>query len=91
MTAHTPGPWKADWLDDENGWVLDSQDNYLATVVTHDSEGRIAPLDQQVANAALMAAAPDLHAACAVLLDPAQDRITEARNLARAAMARLKR
>ena len=56
--GHTPGLWKAVWLDDGNAWVMDAGDNYLATLVTEDGEGKCANGNQQVFNLELMAAAP---------------------------------
>lgn len=55
----TPGPWHHDFLD-EYGWVLDENNRYLADIVNSDSEGLLAPPDEQQANAELMAAAPEL-------------------------------
>ena len=55
---HTPGLWRAVWLDDGNAWVMDAGDNYLATLVTEDGEGKCADGNAQVFNLELMAAAP---------------------------------
>lgn len=59
-SAHTPGPWRLDWLDDDNAWILDSKGNYLFEVVTHDGEGLFVSKDQQIANGRLVAATPTL-------------------------------
>ena len=66
---HTPGPWICDWLDDENGWVLDSDGNYLATICTEDEEGRFETSpERRAGNARLMAAAPEFLAVCRGLI-----------------------
>jgi len=65
--THTPGPWRAEWLDDNFGWITGTGAEgrmYLAEIVTSDDEGMLAPPDEQKANADLFAAAPDLLAAC---------------------------
>jgi len=33
-------PLSVDWLDDKNGWILDNEGRYIATMVTSDDEGR---------------------------------------------------
>lgn len=58
---HTPGQWSYDFLDEENGWILDQHSNYIAEIVTSDEEGKfIRNGKERVANARLMAAAPEL-------------------------------
>ncbi len=49
--AHTPVPWRTDWLGDDRGWILDEQSNYLAEIVTEDDCGFVVPKDEQRANA----------------------------------------
>lgn len=48
---HTPGPWRAEWLDDLDGWIMDGAGNYLATIVTEDDDGFLVPAAEQEANA----------------------------------------
>lgn len=57
---HTAGPWRAEYLDSMNGWIMDENGNYLATIVTSDDEGMVVSEEEQLANARLMASAPDL-------------------------------
>lgn len=58
---HTPGPWKADFLDEDNGWILDKKSNYIAEIVTSDEENKfIKNPDEREANARLIASAPEL-------------------------------
>ena len=58
---HTPGPWQQHWqyivAPDLDGV---HPDIYIAEIADEDSEGRIAPPDQQQANGWLIAAAPAL-------------------------------
>jgi hypothetical protein len=75
-SVHTAGPWQADWLGDERGWVLDAQNNYLAEIVTTDELGFVVPRDQQRANARLMAAAPDLYTCTRYLRLVCEDRLS---------------
>jgi hypothetical protein len=60
-TPHTPGPWHHDWrfiiAPDPNGV---HPDIYIAEIAETDDEGRVAPPEQQWANARLLAAAPEL-------------------------------
>ena len=62
---HTPGPWQQDLhyivAPDPSGI---HPDIYIAEIAEEDSEGRIAPPEQQLANGNLITAAPDLLAAC---------------------------
>jgi hypothetical protein len=61
MPHHTPGPWFAAWdyivANDPTG---QHDDLYLAEIVIADDEGRIVSPEEQGANAALIAAAPDM-------------------------------
>src|SRR5690349_7081039 len=75
--AHTPTPWRTDWLGDERGWILDKDSNYLAEIVAKDECGFVVPLKQQRANAAFIVRACNGHD---MLLDAARgfyDLITE--------------
>lgn len=72
-SAHTPGPWRADWIGDDHGWILDSQGNYLAEIITEDECGFVVPADQQKANARLLVAAPLLAEALEYLLQQTVD------------------
>lgn len=60
-TQHTPGPWTHDM-----GYIVAPDphgihpDIYIAEIAAEDSEGRIASHEEQLANAALIAAAPEL-------------------------------
>ena len=78
--GHTPGSWGNEWLDDENGWIMDTNSNYLAQIVTKDDEGFSVPLQEQKANARLMASAPEILDALiisAIELDHAADALSE--------------
>ncbi len=66
---HTPGPWRAEWFDENNAWVMDAKGNYLTELVTGDEEGKCADGDAQVFNLTLMAAAPELLKTCQVVLE----------------------
>jgi len=57
---HTPGKWDAKWLDNDWGWVMDENGNYLAQIVTKDEDGKVVSHKQQEYNGILMAAAPYL-------------------------------
>lgn len=60
-SAHTPGDW-----DYDSGFVVAPDpsglhpDVYIAGIVTHDEEGRIAPANQHEANGWLLSKAPEL-------------------------------
>lgn len=54
---HTLEPWDDVWLDDDNGWIMDSQGNYLFEVITKDSEGYCASKKVATANARRVVAA----------------------------------
>jgi hypothetical protein len=66
---HTPGPWKQDWqfivAPDPNGIHADI---YIAEIAEEDCDGRIASPEQQAANGQVIAAAPDLLAACRMIV-----------------------
>src|SRR5438045_1558108 len=67
---HTPGPW-----DHDRQFIVAPDpervhpDIYIAEIVTEDEEGRLASLEQQDANARLIAAAPALLAACRMVVE----------------------
>jgi len=60
-SKHTPGPWQADaqfiTAPDPKGKHFDI---YIAEIVEEDSEGRLAPQRQRLANALLIGAAPEM-------------------------------
>lgn len=68
--THTPGPWQHEWhfivAPDRSGW---HPDIYIAEIAGEDSDGRIAPPEEQAANGRLLAAAPDLLSACRLVVD----------------------
>jgi len=70
-TTHTPGPWTADTGDHEGTDVLTSHhDNCCGVMATiHNQPGEDMPGTVEVANARLIAAAPDLLAAAELLVD----------------------
>lgn len=59
MSKHTKGPWRTEWLGEEQGYIMDDKGNYIAEIVAYDEEGRYCP-DEMEANARLMAAAPEM-------------------------------
>ena len=67
--SHTPGPWD---YDADSREVFGTTEKYncgwIARVVGNDSDGRPLPDAERLANASLIAAAPDLLAACEELL-----------------------
>jgi len=67
---HTPGPWQQDGqfivAPDPEGI---HPDIYIAEIAEEDSEGRVASSEQQKANSLLIAAAPELLAACQKVID----------------------
>lgn len=88
-TEHTPGPWQQDWqfivAPDPSG--ID-HDLYIAEIAEEDSDGRIAPPEQQAANARLIVAGPDLLAACQMVIDRwEQGDLAEAERACQAAVA----
>ncbi len=66
---HTPGPWSVDTCyviaPDPTGR---HPDLYIAEMATDDEDGRLPPDDEQDANAALLASAPELFHALMELL-----------------------
>ena len=50
-----------DFLDDTNGWILDSGGNYIVEAVTKDSEGRFRPIGELKLLMDLMARAPKMY------------------------------
>jgi hypothetical protein len=68
-TEHTPGPWQQSWqfivAPDPDGI---HPDIYIAEIAETDSDGRIAPPEQQKANGQLLVAAPNLLAACRMVV-----------------------
>lgn len=91
---HTPGPWKSTVLRD--GARIESDGASVAWVGPDDTrecaDGRIVEVmtKRAVANAHLIAAAPDLFAACVELIrgDGTSDSVQRAIDLARAAIAK---
>ena len=68
-TEHTPGPWQQSWqfivAPDPDGV---HPGIYLAEIAEEDSDGRVASTEQQAANGRLIVAAPDLLAACRMVV-----------------------
>lgn len=68
-TEHTPGPWQQDWhfivAPDPDGL---HPDIYVAELAEEDCDGRIASPAQQKANGRLIVAAPELLAACRMVI-----------------------
>ena len=67
--THTPGPWQQDLhyiVAPDPGGI--HPDIYIAEIAEEDSEGRIASPEQQEANGRLMTAAPELLAACRMVV-----------------------
>ena len=60
-TKHTPGPWRADWVN------VYRKDDHLADCCPKAKNG--IPLEQKEANARLIAAAPELLAALKALVN----------------------
>lgn len=70
ITAHTPGPWFAEKHGAVTAQIANTRRQVATTigeVAMHDDRG-LAVTEIQQANAALMAAAPDLLAACELAL-----------------------
>ncbi len=66
---HTPGPWQQSWqfiVAPDPGGV--HPDIYLAEIAEEDSDGRVASPEQQEANGRLIVAAPELLAACRMVV-----------------------
>ena len=79
MSKHTPGPWK--FIDVVGCCTIEAPSRQLLKYMS--------PTSTNVANARLMAAAPDLLEALEAVLSVA-DRATDEFDLARAAIARAK-
>lgn len=93
MEKHTPGPWRIHEFPDYEGgnpWYRIEADTTLFLTVSECSDGYIS--GQNEANAYLIAAAPDLLAACMKLVEAADcqsmNQVYDATELARAAIAR---
>lgn len=68
QTTHTPGPWKlADECYSPDGYVWASDNDELVAVAGYDCSDL--PTITRAANARLIAAAPDLLAALATLIE----------------------
>jgi hypothetical protein len=82
--AHTPGPWRAELGDvpyaefENEAWIVDCDAHSVCTL-----DG---PADCNMANAHLIAAAPDLLAACEIALEASEHE--HVRKALRAAIAR---
>jgi hypothetical protein len=97
--THTPGPWRSDWqfivAPDPAGV---HQDIYIAEIAETDEDNRVAPSEQQQANARLIAAAPDLLDALAYFYNIIHDYpssirkgyVKHAKDMAREALAKAK-
>ena len=92
MTKHTPGPWR-EFQDDAGHDILAPDGSHIASVEPVNS---LDPEAEQSANAALLAAAPNLlaalHAALVYLGDDTADDSAEAidtRAVIRAAIAKV--
>lgn len=78
-TKHTPGPWKAEVIHGKNGYGFQIQGAYTDTSAVIIADAPLfftvipkschATYDGQMANAALIAAAPDLLAALERIVD----------------------
>ena len=102
-TKHTPGPWRATRDQDSRGnhcWRIDAPSVSLLAVLTYQNAGARA---EGIADAHLIAAAPDLLAALEAVLAHEGERdispigteldsaeLERAKNAARAAIARAK-
>ena len=92
---HTPGPWRAVACD--TGWLIESGDGLGANHIA-DEHGHVGPAaddDRDGANADLIAAAPDLLAACEALYDltpwSSADQRLRAEEQARVAIAKARK
>lgn len=63
-TKHTPGPWKASAYSHVMGCLIDTENERIAAVIPVDKAG-----DKTKANAALIAAAPELLEALQCIAD----------------------
>lgn len=87
--AHTPGPWGQAWqfivAPDAEGV---HPDLYIAEIAEEDGEGRVASSEQRAANGRLIAAAPELLAACRMVVERWEHGdLAEAARLCHAAVA----
>lgn len=88
--SHTPGPWKAE----SNGEINSTVEPWgaVATVEANSLGRRRITIAEAEANAALIAAAPDLLAACKAMLAKFDhsplDKVSVAADMARAAIAK---
>lgn len=80
-THHTPGPWAVDKIGESTFIVTDpprgTLDKYIAEIPNTDEEGRIPSDREREANALLIAAAPDLFAACVAFIEGWEQNLTE--------------
>jgi hypothetical protein len=67
MSKHTPGPWAQDPTGDIGWWQIGTLDRPVATV----DAGDFWPIAEAQANARLIAAAPEMLAACRMVLEMA--------------------
>lgn len=65
MTAHTPGPWETDGIPCEVTGSISVYHNGPIVYVKNNGNG----IDNQIANARLIAASPDLLSACEAMAD----------------------
>lgn len=66
----TPGPWKAEFLDERHIWIMGPGGKYLAEIVAYDEEGSFEKdPDVRWETAKLMASAPALCAALKAFRD----------------------
>ena len=82
MTAHTPGPWTAE--HDSEGWIIDGPNptGRWAICKSISNESR------DVANMALIAAAPDLYALLQYIVESNEPLPPGLRDRVRAAIAK---
>ena len=87
-TTHTPGPWTVG--DEDSPLLLSGDGTYVAQVISRDETGALRP--SHAADAALIAAAPDLLAALQMIEEVASGRVPLVNNwvasVARAAIAK---
>lgn len=84
MSNHTPGPWEANLDSDCGDYVIwgPEDDSFIANVGTDPEANRIVAFDVSAANARLMAAAPEEHAALPSAPEPLPVSYTRAERLA---------
>ena len=88
-TRFTPGPWEWDW---ENGWLVHKENEDDGLIVLAPDTDR-AKIEVYTTDAALIAAAPELYAACAAFVEAWEkslqlEKTDVALRLARAALAK---